>query len=127
MKENAVADIGLTEFVHGDERRIISEFNSPAGDFSIQQFEIKKEIPLGNHYHNEKDEIFVILKGGGYVILQNTKEKKEKETTLLETGSVVYVPKNTAHTFVLEEGSEMICFSTKAFDKDDLFPWVLVK
>jgi mannose-6-phosphate isomerase-like protein (cupin superfamily) len=127
MKETGLGLIGLIGLVHEDARRAISEFNTDDWGFSVQQFRIKEKIPLGNHYHKRKDEIFVILKGSGHVILQKVGESKVKETILLKTGSVIYVPKNMAHTFVLEPDSEMICFSTKAFDKDDMHPFVLVK
>lgn len=115
--------------VHEDYRRIIAEFNSEEMDFSVQRFQIREKIPLGNHYHAKKDEVFVILKGKGKVTLQylGVDFNSGIKTFDLAEGSVVHVEKNMAHTFVLEPGSEMICFSTKAFDKDDMYPWVLVK
>jgi mannose-6-phosphate isomerase-like protein (cupin superfamily) len=127
MKETSLGLVGLIGLVHEDARRAISEFNTEDWDFSIQQFKIKEKIPLGNHYHAKKDEIFVILKGSGQVTTQKREVPESRETFDLKTGSVVYVPKNMAHTFVLEPESEMICFSTKAFDKDDMYSLVLVK
>lgn len=119
--------VGLIDLVHEDARRAIAEFNTDDWDFSVQRFATKERIPLGNHYHVKKDEIFVILKGGGSVATQRVKEPESRETFSLKIGSVIYVPKNMAHTFELEPGSEMICFSTKAFDKDDMHPLVLAK
>jgi mannose-6-phosphate isomerase-like protein (cupin superfamily) len=127
MKRRKDWVLGMIAFVLEDERRELSEFDTEYADFSVQRFVVKERIPLGNHYHTKKDEVFVILSGRGRVILQKVGVNKNGETTLpLKKGSVVYIPKNTAHTFLLEIGSEMICFSTKAFDKDDMHEWKLL-
>lgn len=123
--------IGLVVPVHEDARRIISGCNANEVDFSIQRFVIKKEGPLGNHYHKEKDEVFVIVKGSGRVILQhvdfnNLDNYTDAKIFFLKEGSVVYVSPYTAHTFMLRSGSEMICFSTRVFNPKDEHPWVLV-
>lgn len=132
MKDISTYNVtGLITAVHEDNRRAIAEFNSSEMDLSVQSFKIKEKIPLGNHYHAWKDEVFVILKGKGEVTLQyqyfGIDSHSSVRTFPLEEGSVVHVEKNMAHTFVLEPGSEMICFSNRAFDKDDMRSCVLVK
>lgn len=106
--------------VHEDERRIISEFNSPRGGFSVQFFRIKTESPLGNHYHKEKYEVFVITKGGGKLFTKNINQKGEARKTALEEGSIVKIHPFLAHCFILKTGSEMICYSSAPFDEKDV-------
>ncbi len=122
---------GKIKEVHADARRAISEFNSPTGGFSIQSFIVTAdELPLGNHFHNDKEETFVILEGGGKVLLAQVNEDGQPIQIAiysLEAGSVVKVCPRTAHTFFLKPGSRMICFSSKAFDENnkDMIPCTL--
>jgi len=105
--------------VHEDGRRAISELN--LADSSIQSFVIKQaDLPLGNHYHEKKAELFIITKGSGRVYLYKLgKLEKHKDPLELKKGSVVVVPKYTAHTFILEPGSEMLCLSSAPFNEED--------
>lgn len=119
--------LGMITPVHEDERRSIAEFDSPAGGFSVQSFQIKEsQIPLGNHYHGDKDEIFVITEGRGIVFFAEVNRDKFKAkdifSRIVSAGSVIKIPAYTAHALVLKTGSKMICFSTKPFDADDLHP-----
>lgn len=117
MNTKFEALVGLATLVSKDARRTIHEYNDPAQDLSVQLFEIERPIPLGNHYHKEKDETFVITAGGGFVRLQG---KDVCSDLRLQQGSVVMVPAGVTHTFVLREGSTMICFSSKAFNAKDM-------
>jgi len=122
VKEKYItAFVDSIELVHEDGRRVIAEMNSTGADFSVQRFVIKEKIALGNHYHDKKEEVFVILKGSGEITLMDDAAQK---TFAVKEGDVIFVPRGTGHTFVLEPGSEMICFSTSAFDKDDFHPWM---
>lgn len=117
-------DVGKITKVHEDERRAIFEYNSIESNFSIQSFRIKTKIPLGNHYHKNKEEIFVILKGKGKLITCPVNQEgvviEEKQKIDICAGSVIKIKSYTAHTFLLEPNSEMICFSSAAFDPNDL-------
>lgn len=125
MNTKFEALVGLATLVSEDARRTIHEYNDPVQDFSVQLFKIESSIPLGNHYHEKKDEKFVITAGGGFVRLQSKEERAEEKNTFremrLQQGSVVTVPAGVTHTFVLQEGSTMICFSSKAFDAKDMY------
>ena len=115
-----------------DERRLITEHSSSEGGFTYNRFFIKSTDagPLGNHYHSEKTEDFLILKGGGKFIGQMVDEKEqvigERIELLLTENSVVQVPPRLVHVFVLEKGSEMVCHSNKPFDFDDMHTWKLL-
>ncbi|MBI3589499.1 MAG: hypothetical protein HY093_03775 [Candidatus Liptonbacteria bacterium] len=114
------------EFVHKDPRRRIREASSDEGGFSVQWFdEVEVQSgPLGKHAHGEKEETFVILRGGGY-LLHALLDKKgnvvgEATRTPLHAGIVIHLKPNEGHTFYLDPEAEMICFSNKPFDKDDV-------
>ncbi len=113
--------IGKIGFIHEDQRRKIEEYNSEEEDFSIQAFAVFEEIPLGNHYHAQKTEIFIIIKGEGeFVYLPSP--FGDKEVCHVEAGSVIKVGPLEPHRFILKPGSKMTCFSSNAFDKEDLIP-----
>jgi len=106
-----------------DERRSIFELDTPEGTY--QYFEIFTDLlPLGKHFHTKKDEEFTILSGEGFVLLciveEGGSQKGEVKKVDLTLGSVVKVPRGTAHTFYLSPGSSMACVSTVPFDEDDM-------
>ncbi len=124
--ETVKPEIGKVTFGHTDTRRRIDEYNG--SNFAFTHFDVKSIAPLGEHYHAEKTETFVILKGGGIFLSCPVNEQGERigeiEKTRIERNSVVSIPPFVAHTFVLEEGTEMICFSSARFDENnkDLLP-----
>jgi quercetin dioxygenase-like cupin family protein len=121
--------IGNLEQVHIDVRRVIFECNLPT--MSILQFSIIQAIPLGNHFHKKKQEMFVITEGSGkfaYLPLTADGEPQGEQLNIeIEKGVVIQVQPFTAHAFRLEAGSTMICFSTEAFDPDhpDVYSYVM--
>lgn len=115
--------IGLIAEVHSDERRTISEFNGE--DTSVQNFVVHEPgLPLGEHYHERKRETFVILEGGGLLLLAKVNKNRQMVGKIrqvpLEAGSVVVIDKMVAHTFFLRVGSRMICLSSEPFNPDDM-------
>lgn len=106
-------------------RRTIFEVNCPIEGFSLQGFDVKARLPLGKHFHEKKHETFKILAGGGIVFLYPVSYIGEQidpakiQRLQLTAGSVVHMPPMTAHTFYLEPGSRMVCFSTAAFDEEN--------
>lgn len=128
--------LGNTVLVHEDERRAIYEMNSLPGGFSVQLFTIKAAIPLGNHFHKRKSEVFTILHGGGILVAQKVDPRSgapmegTREFMVVRTGAVVRIPSYTAHTFVLEPDSRMHCCSDAAYresDGGDMHKLVLVQ
>ncbi len=113
--------VGKITPVHEDNRRAIAECNGDG--FSIQHFEVKERIPLGNNFHRGKFEVFTILRGGGVVITRPIGEDGNpigaEEITELQPLSVVKIPPYTAHTFYLNPGTTMTCFSSAQFDEQN--------
>lgn len=97
---------------HEDDRRILVEWLK---DFPVKSCKVlvaKDDCEVGNHHHKIKDEIFYLLKGKGTVTLNG-----ESET--IKEGDVIYVPKDTIHSFVLEKDSILLGAGTKPYDPDD--------
>jgi dTDP-4-dehydrorhamnose 3,5-epimerase-like enzyme len=116
--------IGALALVSEDNRRRIREFNG--SDFSLQGFEIYAAIPLGNHFHEKKEETFVLTSGKGKLLTQNilvdedgARSVGDVREFILEAPMVIRVPRYVAHTFVLDPGSTMMCFSSAPFNPDD--------
>ncbi|MBI2121736.1 MAG: hypothetical protein HYT98_01305 [Candidatus Sungbacteria bacterium] len=116
-----------------DNRRIIEEFNCTEGGFSVGRFFIKNDDKaLGNHYHRDKEETFVILDGSGIVVTQKLLTSGNPlgpvERTELQPDSVVKIMRYTAHAFLLKPGSRMICYSSAAFnlENQDLIPYIVI-
>jgi quercetin dioxygenase-like cupin family protein len=125
-----MVNVGSFEHAHTDNRRTILECNFPTS--SVQYFMITSTLPLGNHFHKERQETFVILKGRGKCIwLALDKDgfplDGEQVTMDIREGSVIQIPPFTAHAFSLEPESIMICYSSIRFDPDhqDMFPYKL--
>ena len=98
---------------HEDNRRII--FDWANGNFkSIKTVFIKEPINIGDHYHKNKDEHFMLVSG-------KFLELQLGEGTLynLEAPYIVKVDWGTYHRFVCEPGSILICGATEIFDKND--------
>jgi len=112
---------GHLEHAHTDDRRVIFECNLPTS--SVQQFVIHGTAPLGNHFHKERQETFVVTGGEGrcaYLSLDKDGHPIGRQQFFeLKKGSVIQIMPFTAHAFRLEPGSSMLCFSTIPFDPDD--------
>ncbi len=127
LKQKSIDDLepielGMMQFGHGDERRIIDDCN--LNECGIQHFYIKSTEPLGNHYHKNKQEVFVIVEGKGiftYLPLNHEGKPLGKQKTIsVKKGNVIKVDPFTAHAFRLNIGSTMWCFSSAPFDQDNL-------
>jgi len=114
-----------------DERRIIDECNSPEGGFSVQDFTIDVgNLPLGNHYHRNKTEIFKITGGRGlFFAAEVGDDGRPGEISVHNVlpGTCIKVPPGTTHAFLLDAGSTMTCFSSEVFDPQDMPFCPLVK
>lgn len=98
---------------HEDQRRVIYDWAS--GDFkSCKAVVVKEEIPIGNHYHNNKTEEFLLLQG-------TFKELTVGPSTEynIEAPKKVVVPPGTFHRFICTEGSILIGVATELFDPND--------
>ena len=99
---------------HEDERRILYDWAS--GVFkSAKAVVAKQAIPVGDHYHNKKDETFFLLTGK-FIELTVTGQER-----LLDVPApyAVFVPRGLYHKFILEPGSILLGVATELFDEND--------
>lgn len=102
----------LSTQLHEDERRLLIEW---VKDFPVKNCKaliVKEKVPLGDHYHKNKEEIFYLLCGAGEVILDGI-------STPLVFNDIVHVKRGVRHTFLLESGSILLEAGTEPFDPTD--------
>lgn len=98
---------------HEDERRIIYDWAQ--GSFkSAKAAVIKKRMPVGDHYHKNKDEEFLLLQGE-FLELQVGEDIQYN----IKAPHKVHIPRGTYHRFVCEEGSILLGTATELFDIND--------
>jgi len=111
-----------------DDRRSIHEEDDEAAGTSTQAFLVKMNgLPLGNHFHTKKIEMFYILEGEVEHLI--TADPASSNTTNdranIPAGSLIVMPPGVAHTFFLTPGSRMICYASERFDPDDMVAYKL--
>ena len=109
----------LVDFLKGDD---IHEGNKKLGQIYFVTFE-KKGAVRGNHYHETKNEWFVVVKGKVKVILENRKTKK-REIYILDGDNDsykrIFVPKGIAHAIInISTPSMMIDYADKSYHDND--------
>lgn len=99
--------------MHEDDRRIL--FDWANGNFkSAKAVIIKKALAVGDHYHENKDEAFLLLQGSFMeLIVGNTKEIN------IQAPYAVFVPRGVYHKFTCAEGSILLGVATELFDESD--------
>lgn len=105
--------INLVAMVHKDERRTIYDWAN--GVFkSIKTVYVHDTIPIGDHYHNNKDEHFMLVQG-------KFLELQIGDGTLVDIKApyIVLIKRGTYHRFVCEPGSILVCGATERFDPND--------
>lgn len=97
---------------HEDERRTLVEWVKDIPFKSAKIVIAKNDLPLGEHYHNNKDEVFYLLKGNGTMKLDGVENK-------FTEGDCIFVKRGTMHTFILTAGSILLGVGTEPFDPND--------
>lgn len=97
---------------HEDDRRTLTEWISDYPIRACKVVEAKEDCVVGEHYHKDKDEIFYMLKGNGVVTLDGVSHAINK-------GGVVFVGRNTRHSFKLPKDSILLGGCTEPFDPND--------
>ena len=98
---------------HEDSRRVIYDWAS--GSFASAKVVIVKEsIPIGDHYHLNKEEEFFLLEGEfielhlGKTVFSNVYAPQK-----------VHIPKGLYHKFICTPGSILLGIATQPFDPND--------
>ncbi len=104
----------IVMFKHEDNRRILIEWAT--GSFKECKVAImKQDGVLGDHWHANKDEQFLLLQGrASKIVIGNRTWTAEPACS-----EVFFVPRNTYHAFHLDRGSVLLGAATELYDKDD--------
>ncbi len=97
---------------HEDERRTLIEWVKDTPFKSAKIVIAKDELPLGEHYHTKKDEMFYLLTGKGTMALDGVKSE-------FNEGDCIFIKRGTVHTFILSAGSILLGVGTEPFDPHD--------
>ena len=130
LSSDQVIQFGVLDVAHSDPSRTLCECN--LSDCSVQIIDVEAEIPLANHYHELKDETFVLVEGDGVfygvAVDEYGNRLGEVQARQLLEGAIIKVPAFFAHTFILRPGSRLVCFSSNPFNPEntDLHPLQLV-
>ena len=80
----------------------------------------------GNHYHKVKEEFVYILQGKALLVIEDL-QTNLRESTLLETGNLDFIPTGIAHALRPTEPGQAIEFSSARFDVADVHRFVLIQ
>jgi len=98
---------------HEDNRRTLVEFGNNGVWKLCKVLMIKQDCVLGKHYHKEKVESFLLVKGEGKIKLGGDLMKD------MEVLTEYFVPKNISHEFLLRKDSILIGLCSKEFNIQD--------
>lgn len=97
-------------YIHEDERRKLAEIT---GDFkALKLLSAKEDCVVGDHYHKNKDEKFILLRGAG-------KYQINQEIGELRLGEVYVCERGTYHKFALEKGALLLGTASELYDPND--------
>lgn len=99
-------------FTHEDDRRKLIEWAT--GNFKTAKVLIAKAgCVVGDHYHKNKDEEFLLLTGGALLDFGDRPPYRVTAMTKID------VQRGTYHCFELDEGSILLGVGTEEFDPND--------
>ena len=110
----------LQTYRHDDKRRTLIEWVKDTPIRSIKTILVKEKIPLGRHYHDNKDEIFYLLKGRGRMFLKSAHDSKAVlHKSWVFEGDCIYVQRGTIHVFELLPDSILLEAATEPYNEKD--------
>jgi len=118
---------------HTNDRRTIRSFNCLDGDFNVQDFDLFRPAPGGNHFHRETTEFFFLVSGRGLYRLQRVSPDGTPEGEIYECvltpGMTLAIGCFVAHASVFSQGARLLCVQSKAFNQasPDAYPLELIR
>lgn len=103
----------MSLITHNDNRRTIYDFAQ--GNFkSLKAVVIKERVAVGDHYHNNKDEVFFLAVGCIEELTIGEKVVKDIFPPYL-----IEVTRGLYHKFICTPGTIIFGAATEEFDKND--------
>jgi dTDP-4-dehydrorhamnose 3,5-epimerase-like enzyme len=87
----------------------------------VAAFEIRKGYTRGNHYHEKKEEIFYVFRGGIKASFLDM-DSLQKEEAILKKGDRIRVKPRCGHLFYGLEDTLVVEYSPQVYDKEDTHP-----
>lgn len=84
----------------------------------VAAFEIRKGYTRGNHYHEEKEEIFYVFRGKIKASFMDM-DTLQKEERILKKGDKIRVMPRCGHLFYGLEDALVVEYSPQVYDKED--------
>lgn len=94
--------------IHEDERRRLEDWPE------AKVITAKQDCVLGNHFHKEKTEHFILVDGEGDIVVNGNRAKMRK-------GKMLTVLPNQCHSFYLKKGSVLVGLCSHRYDSNDDF------
>lgn len=106
------------ELVSEDERRKLYEFGKGKEWKVGKLLETKEWGVIGKHYHKNKDECFLVVKGTMEAILQDMNEFRVWNV-ICNAPDFIFIPRNIYHEFICESGTVIVGLATELHDDND--------
>jgi mannose-6-phosphate isomerase-like protein (cupin superfamily) len=107
------------KLAHEDDRRyLFSVFNGDLANFTAVQlkwFDFKANAMVGKHYHDDYDEVFCIVRGGGLYELVYVDDPDQREKFIMKEGDMILVPRRVAHRARVRKGSIIIAANSEIY------------
>jgi len=84
----------------------------------IAAFEIRQGFSRGNHYHEQKEEIFYVFEGKIKAIFLDM-DTLQKEEKILEKGDRIRVKPRCGHLFLGLEDTLVVEYSPQVYERED--------
>jgi mannose-6-phosphate isomerase-like protein (cupin superfamily) len=97
------------KLVSEDGRRKLSEFGNGGNWKVCKVVEMKETAIIGDHYHKNKDEMFLLIDGGGTFTVGD-------KTQTVSAPFSVFIPRHTYHSFRLYRGSVLLGLASEEHD-----------
>lgn len=94
--------------VSSDNRRDLYEFGNNSNWKVIKYLDIKEDCTIGDHYHKNKDELFILLSG-----------QAKYNDYYFSPMQEIEVIRGSYHKFEIKKGSKLLCLASETFDPND--------
>lgn len=116
--------MNLRTFSHEDDRRTLVEWIKDIPVKCLKTIYVKSNAPLGDHYHNNKDEIFYVAKGKGVYKIREPRKNSKIYRQWIYEGECIKVDRGLVHTFEMQPGSILLEAATEPYNHEDEIPFV---
>ena len=107
---------------HEDDRRTLTEYISNIPFKRAKIIESKGAVTVGNHYHNNNDSVFYILKGKCAYTLKEANSNSPSIRDWMFEGDCLFVPRGMIHKFELLPNTIMLETASEPYEESDEIP-----